>query len=103
MYNTAQKLNFIFHITFKLIKTTFLLIKLETFRLLHFKALECPVEEKLWKKFKALLNKIAHGGKNTPMCDEISLDAPLCSVAQIMFYSSKNVKNGHIFLTNNAI
>ncbi len=43
MLNTAQKLDFIFHLALKLNKTTFLLIKLETFRLWHFEAPECPV------------------------------------------------------------
>ena len=39
----------------------------ETFRVLHFEALEYPVEEKFRKKCSALLKKIARQGQNTPM------------------------------------
>ena len=57
----------------------------------------------MWKKFRGLLNKIAHGGLNTPMFNEISMDAPQCPVERIMFYTSENVKDRHNFVTNNDI
>ena len=50
-----------------------------------------------------ILPKIAHGGQNTIMFNEISLDAPECPIGRIMFYTSENVKNRHNFVTNNDI
>ncbi len=52
MLNTAQMLDFIFHLALKLNKTTFLIIKLETFHLLHFKALKLLVYENCEKNSK---------------------------------------------------
>ena len=62
-----QKLDFILYLALKLNKTTFLLIKLETFRLRHFIACEYQF------------------------------------VRQILLYTSENIRNGHIFVTNNDI
>ncbi len=72
-------------------------MKLETFSLHHFGAYE------YWVYEKALSNKIAHGAHNTPVFNEVSFDAPLCFLKQIIFYTSENVKIGCIFLTNNDI
>ena len=63
-----------------LLKITFFLMDLETFRLYHFEAYEYRVSEKLPNKFKVLSNKIAHEGLNTPKFDKMSLDAPLCPI-----------------------
>ena len=65
--------------------------------------LSVQFKKKIEKKFLLLLNKITHGGWDTPMFNEISLDAPLCPVGRIMFYTSENVNKGHIFLTINDI
>ncbi len=75
----------------------------ETFRVLHFKALEYPVLEKNRKKFSTLLKKVAYGGQNNPMFNKKYLDAPQCPIEQFMFYTPENVKNRHSFVTNDNI
>ncbi len=58
-------------------------MKLVTFRLRNFGAYEYQVYEKLQKKFSALPNRIAHGGHNTTMFNEIYSSASVCPIGQI--------------------
>ena len=75
---------------------------LETFRLPQFGSYEYLVYEKLQNKFKAISNNIAYGGNNTPVFNKMYLDAPLCPVWQIKPYTSENIKNGYIFVSNDV-
>ncbi len=61
-----QKLDFIFNLALKLNKTTFLLIKSETFCLWHFKLLSVQSKKNCGKNSEHLLTKL-HMGVKIPL------------------------------------
>ena len=72
-------------------------------RLLHFEALDNPIQGKISKKIWKFTNKIAHGGHYNPVFDRIPLGVPQCIPISNKVSTSGYVKNDHIFINNNDI
>ena len=74
-----------------------------TFCFRQIQAVEYPVKKNKTRKFEAFPKKQCIGQPKPPVFEKNPFDAPQCTVSQIMFYTSRNVKNQHIFLNNNDI
>ena len=72
-------------------------------RLLHYEALDYPIKEKILKKIRKFLNKIAHGGHYNPIFDRIPLGVPQCILCSNKLSTSGYDKNDHIFINSNDI
>ena len=59
--------------------------------------------KKIKKKILSIPKQDCTWGSKYPFFNEISLDAPLCTVWRIMFYTYENVKKMHNFVTNDDI
>ena len=51
-------------------------------------------------KNTSTLEKVAYGGEDIPIFNEIPLDAKLCPVRPIMLHTSRNYMRGHFCIYN---
>ena len=100
MLKATQKLDFSIHQALKSNKTSFLLIKPESSWPQYVKTFKLSIENKY---FLSIFKHKKYVGVNNPRFDEFSSDYQPCTIGHIIFYTSRNVKKGYIFVDDNYI